>query len=81
MITRDKILHVIAGFVITLFVGFIAYYLCYEYPQGYGILAGVLAGVGKEAFDEYRYGGADFFDLFATIVGVFFGGALVVLFT
>jgi len=81
VIAKDKVLHVVAGFVITLSVGFIAYYLGYEYPQGYGVLAGALAGVAKEAFDEYRYGGADFFDFFATIVGVFFGGALVVLLT
>ncbi len=78
---NDKGCHLIAGFTITLIIGFIAYYLGFNNHVVYGLVAGSLAGAAKEAYDEYTYDGADFFDFFATIVGVFFGGAIVVLFT
>lgn len=79
MFSKDKILHFIAGFIITVVFSYMAYIEGLEYPQAYGITAGALAGACKEAWDEYSYGGGDFFDFFATIVGVFVGGALVVL--
>lgn len=78
---QDKGCHFIAGFVITLTVGFIAYYAGAEYPQGYGVLAGFIAGVAKEAKDQIDYRGADFFDFFATIAGTFFGGLVVTILT
>ena len=58
----DKIYHFIAGFMITLIVS------CILEPV-MGLVAGVSAGVLKEAYDKYSYNGADFFDLFATVVG------------
>lgn len=78
---KDKGCHFIAGFVITLVVGCIAYFLGLDYPQGHGVLAGVLAGVSKEAYDMYSYGKFDFYDIMATWIGVFIGGAIVVILT
>ena len=72
MIAKDKIYHTIAGFIITLIVGL-------YFGVGYGLIMGALAGVAKEAYDEYSYRGADFFDFFATLLGTFLGGAIVVL--
>ena len=76
---NDKGCHFIVGFVITLIVGLIAYYVGVDYPQGYGVLAGVVAGVGKEAVDLYRYDKFDYLDMFVTFIGSFFGGLLVVI--
>ena len=76
---KDKGCHFIAGFVITLIIGLIAYYIGVDYPQGHGVLAGVLAGVCKEAWDLYSYGKFDFYDIIATWAGTFFGGAIVIL--
>ena len=75
----DKILHFIAGFLITVIFSYVAYLQGLDYPQSYGIVLGVCAGIGKEAFDYYDYGKADFFDMMATFIGVFIGGVLVVL--
>lgn len=63
---KDKTCHFIGGFIIAIAV---AYFL----NPLYGLVAGVSVGVLKEAMDEYRYGGADFFDLFATILGTVIG--------
>ena len=71
---QDKILHAVAGLVITLVVGLL-------FGIVYGLISGAVAGVLKEAHDEYDYYGADFFDFFATLIGVFLGGAIVVAFT
>jgi len=79
VIAQDKILHFIAGLIITVVSSYIAHIQGLDYPQAYGITVGVLAGACKEAWDEYSYIGGDFFDFFATIIGVFFGGLLVVL--
>ena len=76
---QDKGCHFIAGFIITLIVGFIAYFLGAEYPQAYGITLGVIAGIGKELYDKYDYGDFDFFDAMVTGVGAFFGGLIVTL--
>ncbi len=78
---QDKGCHLITGFSITLIIGFVAYYLGFDNHVVYGLIAGALVGAAKEAYNEYTYDGADFFDFFATIVGVFFGGAIVVLLT
>ena len=63
MIAKDKILHFIAGLLITLSVGFIT-------SIEYGVLAGVMAGVLKEIYDEIIYGGFDTYDILATFLGV-----------
>ncbi len=67
---QDKVLHFLAGFIITALIGF-------AISLEYGILAGVMAGVLKEIYDEYKYGGFDSKDLIATLIGVV-SGALVV---
>lgn len=74
---KDKGCHFIAGFVITFIVGLIAYYVGVDYPQGHGVLAGVLAGVGKEVYDLYSK--FDFYDIISTWAGTFVGGAIVIL--
>ena len=87
MFDKDKKLHLTAGFVIALIVGFIAYYVGAEYPQSWGVNAGVSAGAGKELYDEWKHRrgehpvGFDFWDLFATMIGAFFGGLAVVILT
>ena len=60
----DKILHFAAGFIIAL--GFTI-----VMSPIYGLAAGVSAGIAKELWDEFDYGGADFWDFFATLAGVF----------
>jgi len=59
---KDKGCHFIAGFIIALIASVIVGGLV-----GFGIA--VLAGVLKEAYDQYKYRGADFVDLFATVAG------------
>jgi VanZ family protein len=62
---KDKGCHFIAGFVIALIVSFIVGGLI-------GVAVAVAAGIAKEAYDQYKYRGADFADFLATT----FGGAL-----
>ena len=69
---KDKGCHLIAGFVITLIVGFLT-------SVEYGILAGAIAGVGKEVYDYYDYGTFDNRDLFFTVVGTIIGGLILIL--
>lgn len=73
----DKILHFIAGFLITVIFSYMAYLQGLDYPQSYGIVLGVLAGIGKEGWDLYSYGKFDTYDMVSTWVGAFIGGALV----
>ena len=42
----------------------------------YGVLAGVLVGVAKEAYDEYSYGGGSKRDMYADVAGSIFGSAI-----
>lgn len=58
----DKFCHFGAGFIIAV-ISFIFL------PGAWVLIPLVTAAVLKEAIDEYNYGGADFFDLFATILG------------
>jgi len=69
MIAYDKRLHFIAGFVIAV----IAQVL---FGGDWGILAGISAGIAKEIKDEITYGGADWWDLAATVAGSLFGLSL-----
>ena len=71
MIATDKIYHFIAGFVITLVMGLFTTLLI-------GLAVGTLAGVLKEAYDEYDYQGADVMDFIATLAGVFVAGGVLV---
>lgn len=65
----DKIYHFLAGFIIAMSISFL-------YDPLYGLTAGFLAGAAKEALDEYRYGGADIYDFYATVLGTFAGVVL-----
>lgn len=42
-----------------------------------GLFASFLAGIGKELYDEYDYGGFDKYDMFATWAGAVLGAGLV----
>ena len=58
----DKIAHFLVGVII----GIASFFLI----QGiYVVVPVIVAGLGKELYGEYKYGGFDFFDLFATITG------------
>ena len=63
----DKIAHMLVGLVI----GIISVF----FLQGsiYVLLPVAVAAVGKEIYDEISYGGFDFFDMFATLVGGWIG--------
>lgn len=62
MLQVDKILHFIMGWLIALSIipihGILA-----------GIIALVVAAVGKEVYDQYKYKGFDYKDLIATLLG------------
>lgn len=51
---KDKVYHLIAGFIIQLLLGFIWV---------------VIAAIGKEWYDEYKYGGWDWMDILFTMFG------------
>lgn len=61
----DKKLHFLCGCIISLLVGL--------YNPLYGLYAGVVAGVAKEVYDYYDYGGPDIKDFLATAVGSILG--------
>lgn len=63
-ISSDKLLHFIAGAVIAAF-----FALVVPCTAGICALFAAVAGVAKEAFDQYRYKGWDWLDLAYTIVG------------
>lgn len=61
----DKKLHILCGCIIAMLVGL--------YNPLYGLYAGVVAGVAKEVYDYYDYGGPDIKDFLATAVGSILG--------
>ncbi len=61
----DKKLHFLAGLVISV-AGGIVHPVC-------GLLFSIAAGIFKEAFDEWRYQGADWRDMIATWAGGILG--------
>lgn len=63
-IPSDKMLHFIAGMLITAFVAVIA-------PRfaPLAVTVAIVAGFAKEIYDEINYGGFDWKDLLATILG------------
>lgn len=63
-IPRDKLLHFIAGMLITALVAVV-----FARFAPLAVTVAVLAGFAKEAYDEYSYGGWDWKDLFATVLG------------
>lgn len=62
-IKADKLLHFIAGMIIAGVVGIIP---CFA---NYALIVAVIAGVAKEVYDEFSYGGWDSFDLLYTAIG------------
>ena len=65
---QDKILHLLAGFVVGVFGMFLLPYDFIPYP----VVALVVIAIGKELYDKYiKKTYFDFFDMFATIVGGF----------
>jgi len=68
--TRDKLYHLIAGIVIAAAVGRF-------FGPAIGLLSGILAGAAKEAWDHIDYGGANWPDFVATLIGAGAGAALV----
>lgn len=62
-IAADKLLHFIAGMLIAGIVGIIP---CFA---NYAFIVAVIAGVAKEVYDEFSYGGWDSLDLLYTALG------------
>ena len=65
----DKKLHLLAGLGIAIIFGW--------HNPLIGLATGFLAGIGKELYDEYDYGGFDKYDMFATWAGSLLGAGLV----
>lgn len=59
---KDKLLHFVAGFSVALVFSAL-------FGPVIGTCAGVSAGILKEIYDEIAYGGADFWDMAATVAG------------
>ena len=74
---KDKILHFIAGITVSLLVVFIYYCITECINALIGLVAGFLAGIGNELYDEYDYGGFDKYDMFATWAGSLLGAGLI----
>lgn len=62
MIARNKVLHVAAGFGVALLFGLL-------FGPGWGLLAALAAGAGKEALDACGFGVSDGADFNATAAG------------
>lgn len=62
-IQADKLLHLIAGMLIAGAIGIIP---CFA---NYAFIVAVVAGVAKEVYDEFSYGGWDSLDLLYTAIG------------
>ena len=73
----DKKLHFIAGLCISV-AAMLLYFYCYGTVNVlFGVGGGMVAGVAKEVYDEYDYGGFDYVDMLATWLGAIVGAGLV----
>lgn len=63
-ILPDKALHFIAGMLVVVFVATIIPCIA-----NWAIIFAIIAGIGKEIRDELVYGGFDWYDLLATVLG------------
>lgn len=63
-IPHDKLLHFIAGMLITALVAVV-----FARFAPLAVTVAVVAGFAKEAYDEWAYGGWDWKDLLATVMG------------
>ena len=61
-IPMDKVLHFAAGFTIALIGALI-------FGKEIGFALAILAGISKEIYDQFKYGGFDWKDLLTTILG------------
>ena len=73
---KDKVLHFIAGITVSLGAVLIYYCITEGINALIGLFAGFLAGIGKELYDEYDYGGFDKYDMFSTWMGASLGAIL-----
>ena len=62
-IKADKLRHLIAGMLIAGVVGIIP---CFA---NYALIVAAIAGVAKEVYDQYSYGGWCWYDLLYTAIG------------
>lgn len=65
---NDKVLHFASGMII-------AFFSSCLFGAVVGVCIGGAAGVAKEIYDEWSYGGFDAEDLFATVAGAAIGAA------
>lgn len=65
-IPSDKMLHFIAGLMIVAVTAIV-----FPCAANYAVVSAVIAGVAKEAIDEFDYGGWDWWDIVATVIGGF----------
>lgn len=75
-IPYDKKLHFIAGFIIAVIIGLIAYFMSFGNFIILGMAVSFAAGIGKEIRDEYVYSGFDWKDIVATWIGALVGGVM-----
>jgi large-conductance mechanosensitive channel len=64
---NDKFKHFVAGAIITLIVGAVLHNAIY------GLIASMIAGIGKELWDYMGNGVSDFDDVLATLQGAIIG--------
>lgn len=77
IIAPDKIKHIVAGFAVALVVGIIFLIVGFSVINSAvaGLIAAVIVGAAKEAYDEWRKrkhnegNGWDWYDFSATIIG------------
>lgn len=63
-IPSDKMLHFIAGLMIVAVTAIV-----FPCAANYAIVSAVITGFGKEAIDEFDYGGWSWWDIAATVIG------------
>ena len=63
-IPSDKMLHFIAGLMIVVVTAIV-----FPCAANYAIVSAIIAGFFEEAIDEFDYGGWDWWDIAATVIG------------
>lgn len=63
-IPSDKMLHFIAGLMIVAVTAII-----FPCAANYAVVSAIIAGFFKEAIDKFDYGGWDWWDIAATVIG------------
>ena len=65
-IPSDKMLHFIAGLMIVAVTAIV-----FPCAANYAVVSAIIAGFFKEAIDEFDYGGWNWWDILATVIGGF----------